>query len=165
MRPTKDLFHRPAMQTLEPLHPELGGQILENRAAGDALRLQIQQVEAVLKMLDPTYSVRGISVKRRKTTPWFKRGTLYRRAVDVLRNAQQAMTATEIANAVLAAAQIEADDRRPFRSLGRAFRPACKTIGGTVSGRLTREYLRSGTLYPATGPKMYFEAGKKERRP
>jgi hypothetical protein len=29
-RPTKSPFHRPAMQTLERLHAELGGQILEN---------------------------------------------------------------------------------------------------------------------------------------
>ena len=45
----------------------------------------MRHVEAVIKMLDPGYSLRAISVKRRQPNPWFKRGTVYRRAVDVLR--------------------------------------------------------------------------------
>ena len=45
----------------------------------------MRHVEAVIKMLDPGYSLRVISVKRRQPNPWFKRGTVYRRAVDVLR--------------------------------------------------------------------------------
>lgn len=52
--PTKDPFHGPAIQILERLHAELGERILDNETVGDALRLQMQQVEAVLKMLDPT---------------------------------------------------------------------------------------------------------------
>ncbi|HEY8335539.1 MAG TPA: hypothetical protein VIQ05_17245 [Tardiphaga sp.] len=130
MRPTKDPFHRPAMQTLERLHAELGGRILDNKVEGDSLRLQMQQVEAVLKMLDPTYSVRGISVKRRKTNQWFKRGTLYRRALDVLRTAEQPMTATELADAVLAAAQIETDDRKSVSILGQSIQASLQNHRG-----------------------------------
>ena len=33
-RPTRDPYARPAIQTLERLHAELGGQILENRRKG-----------------------------------------------------------------------------------------------------------------------------------
>ena len=51
-------------------------------------------------MLDPGYSLRAISVKRRQPNPWFKRGTVYRRAVDVLRTATEPMTAREIAERV-----------------------------------------------------------------
>ena len=36
-------------------------------------------VEACIKMLDPTYNLARITVKRRKANGWFKRGTLYRR--------------------------------------------------------------------------------------
>jgi hypothetical protein len=36
-RPTKSPFHRPAMQTLERLHSELGGQILENKEEAQRL--------------------------------------------------------------------------------------------------------------------------------
>jgi len=44
----------------------------------------MRSVEAVIKMLDRTFNLRAISVKRRQPNPWFKRGTVYRRAVDVL---------------------------------------------------------------------------------
>jgi hypothetical protein len=48
----------------------------------------MMQVEAVLQMLQPGFSVAGIAAKRRnKSNPWFKRGTLLRSAVDVLRRA------------------------------------------------------------------------------
>jgi hypothetical protein len=41
----------------------------------------MMQVEAVLQMLQPGFSVAGIAAKRRnKSNPWFKRGTLLRRA-------------------------------------------------------------------------------------
>jgi hypothetical protein len=60
------------MQTLERLHAELGGQILENKT--EALRLadSMRHVEAVIKMLDPTYNLRRIAVKRRQPNRWFK---------------------------------------------------------------------------------------------
>ena len=69
-------------------------------------------VEAVIKMLDPTYNPLRISVKRRRPNPWFKRGTVYRRAVDVLRTATEPMTAREIAERVLVTANM-ANIKRP----------------------------------------------------
>jgi hypothetical protein len=92
------------MQTLERLHSEQGGQILENKTEALRLAESMRHVEAVIKMLDPTYNLRRIAVKRRQPIPWFKRGTVYRRAVDVLRTAEQPLTAREIAERVLAAA-------------------------------------------------------------
>ena len=60
------------------------------------------QVEAVIKMLEPEFNVRAISAKRRNTgNPWFKRGTLYRATIDVMRRAKEPMTAREIMLAVL----------------------------------------------------------------
>lgn len=95
-RPTRSPFHRPAMQTMERLHSELGGQILENKEEAQRLSGQMLHVEAVIKMLDPTFNLRRIAVKRRKPNPWFKRGTVYRRAVDALRTAEQPLTAANI---------------------------------------------------------------------
>jgi hypothetical protein len=41
-----------------------------------------------------SFDIRTISAKRRdKSNPWFKRGTQFRSAVDVLRRAQASMTA------------------------------------------------------------------------
>jgi len=52
----------------------------------------------------PTYNVRRISTRRRITgNPWFKRGTLFRHALDALRAAQEPLTVREITDAVLAA--------------------------------------------------------------
>ena len=59
-RPTKDPYARPAIQTLERLHAELGGKILENKQEHENLAGQMRHVEAVIKMLDPSYSLRAI---------------------------------------------------------------------------------------------------------
>ena len=116
-RPTKDPYARPAIQTLERLHAELGGKIIENKQEHENLAVQMRHVEAVIKMLNPGYSLRSISVKRRKANPWFKRGTIYRRAVDALRTATEPMTAREIAEKALASAHIESPDKDALADL------------------------------------------------
>jgi hypothetical protein len=116
-RPTKDPYTRPAINTLERLHAELGGQILENKQRHGELSDQMRHVEAVIKMLDPGYSLRAISVKRRKPNPWFKRGTVYRRAVDAMRTATEPLTAREIAELVLAAANVTDPDKEAVADL------------------------------------------------
>jgi hypothetical protein len=88
-RPTRSPFHRPAIQTLERLHSELAGQILHNKQEAQQLAGQMLHVEAVIKMLDPAFNLRRIAVKRRQPNPWFKRGTVYRRAVDALRTEEE----------------------------------------------------------------------------
>ena len=74
-----------AKLTLEQLHAELGGKILDNKAEAGRLRAAMQHVEAVLKLLDPAHNLRTIAVRRRKPNEWFKRGTMWRLALDVLR--------------------------------------------------------------------------------
>jgi hypothetical protein len=106
-RPTKDPYARPAIATLERLHMELGGKLMENRQQAQLLGQQMLHVEAVIKLLDPGFNLARITVKRRKANGWFKRGTLYRRAVDVLRTATEPMTATDIAWKMLEAAEIK----------------------------------------------------------
>jgi hypothetical protein len=108
--PTATILSKQALNTLTQLHAELAGKIDGNRKAGDRLRSQMAQVEAVMKMLDPDFNARSISAKRRNTgNPWFKRGTLFRATVDVLRRSQEAMTADEICRVLL-------DGKRPTPS-------------------------------------------------
>ena len=116
-RPTRDPYARPAIQTLERLHAELGGKILENRQEHANLAEQMRHVEAVIKMLDPGYSLRAISVKRRKPNPWFKRGTVYRRAVDALRTATEPLTARDIAERMLLTAKVTNPDKAALLDL------------------------------------------------
>jgi len=59
-RPTKDPHTRPAINTLERLHMEFGGQILENRQRYGELSHQMRHVETVVKMLDPAYNLARI---------------------------------------------------------------------------------------------------------
>ena len=47
--------------------------------------------------------MRPIAIRRRKHNPWFKRGTVLRIVLDVLRAAKGPMTAREIVLAMLAA--------------------------------------------------------------
>jgi hypothetical protein len=117
-RPTRDPHTRPAINTLERLHAELGGQILENKQRHDELAEQMRHVEACIKLLDPGYNLARITVKRRKANKWFKRGTLYRAALDVLRTATEPMTVTEIAAAAVKGLGVEDADVRAVQTVG-----------------------------------------------
>ena len=100
--------NHPAVAYLVRLHADLGGRMQDNRNEAMRLYQAMRHVEAVIKLFDPGYSVRTISAKRKqKTNPWFKRGTLFRAAVEVLRRAGAPMTAREITAAVLAARGIK----------------------------------------------------------
>jgi hypothetical protein len=106
--PLGTILSKQAINTLTQLHAELAGKIEGNRKSGDKLRMQMMQVEAVIKMLRPDFPINRIAPKRRNTgNPWFKRGTLYRSAIDVLRVAGKPLTARELAVAVL-------DGKRPI---------------------------------------------------
>jgi len=129
-RPTRDPYARPAIQTLERLHGELGGKILENRQEAESLSEQMQHVEAVIKMLDPGYNLARIAIKRRTANPWFKRGTLYRKALDVLRTAEPPMTATEIVQAVLAANKGTNADPKAVQVLSQAILASLRNHDG-----------------------------------
>jgi hypothetical protein len=101
--PRAEIKSKQAIFTLSQLHAELAGKFLENHRQGVRLKTAMLQVEAVLQMLQPGFNIKSISAKRRnKSNPWFKRRTLFRSAVDVLRRAEAPMTAQEIAQALIA---------------------------------------------------------------
>lgn len=92
----------PAVAYLVRLHPDIGGQILENRKEAKRLADVTIHVEAVIRIFDPAYSVRAIAARRRqRTSPWFKRGTLFREALNVMRKARGPLTVAEITAGVL----------------------------------------------------------------
>jgi hypothetical protein len=93
----------PAVAYLTRLHADIGGRILENKKQAHRLAADMIAVEAVIKMFDPEFNARAISARRRVTgNPWFKRGTLFRAALDVLRAAQGPLTVRELTDAILA---------------------------------------------------------------
>jgi hypothetical protein len=73
----------------------------------------MMRVEAVVKMLQPGFNVASIAAKRRnKRNPWFKRGVLFRSAVDVLRRAAVPMTVREIGETPIAGKAPEASRKQ-----------------------------------------------------
>jgi hypothetical protein len=128
--PLGHILTKQALNTLTQLHAELAGKIEQNRKHGDKLRAQMVQVEAVIKMLSPDFNVARIAPKRRNTgNPWFKRGTLYRNALDVLRKATGPMTTSEIVAAVLAAKGVKATAEQ-YRNLESAIRASLDNHNG-----------------------------------
>ena len=94
----------PAVAYLVRLHADIGGKLLDNKKEAVRLASSMLAVEHVIKLFDPDFNARTISARRRqKTNPWFKRGTLFREALDVMRTAAGPLTVGEITAAVLAA--------------------------------------------------------------
>ena len=133
--PRAEIATKQAVYTLGMLHAELAGKLLANKREAIRLRTAMMQVEAVMKMLNPAFNVRLIAPKRRNVgNPWFKRGTLYRSAVDVLRRAERPMTAREIADALLAGKKPEPTRKQVIDVQAAVLAALRKRNGGSVVG-------------------------------
>jgi hypothetical protein len=96
--------NHPTLSALRRLHSEIGGKIIDNRKAAKRLREDRKHVAAVIKMFSPGYDVRTITARRQyKANPWFRRGTLFRSALDVMRATSEPLTVAEIVDRMLTA--------------------------------------------------------------
>jgi hypothetical protein len=136
--PHAKILTKQALYTLSQLHSELAGKLSANQRETKRLRLAIFQVEAVMKMLSPELNLRLIAPKRRNVgNPWFKRGTLYRAVIDVLRRAEgRPMTADDICRALLVGKTPEAT-RKQENNLQAAILAALRKRNG--QGAVTGE--------------------------
>jgi hypothetical protein len=126
------------MHTLRQLHAELAGKLIGNKAEAKRLTTAMLQVEAVMKLLQPGYDVRPIAVRRRKPNPYFKRGTVWRSALEVLRVADRPLTAREIADRMLAAKGVQEPAPKAVRDLAGAVQASLRNHDGkTVIGQGT----------------------------
>jgi hypothetical protein len=133
--PRAEIASKQAAYTLGLLHAELAGKLLANKREAIRLRTAMLQVEAVVKMLEPGFNVASIAAKRRnKSNPWFKRGTLFRSAVDVMRRAGTPMTAREIAEALIAGKAPQATRKQAIDLQAAILAAMRKRNGGTVVG-------------------------------
>jgi len=86
-------------------------------------------------VLDPDFNAHAVSAKRRNTgNPWFKRGTLFRSAVDVLRRATAPMTARQIAEALIAGKAPQATRKQAIDLQAAILVALPKRNGGMVVG-------------------------------
>jgi hypothetical protein len=89
---------------LRRLHAQIGGKIIDSRKNTKRLREDKRHVAAVIRMFSPEYDVKEIAARRTyKANPWFKRGTLFRTALDVMRGTGEPLTIAEIVDRMLAA--------------------------------------------------------------
>jgi hypothetical protein len=76
--------NNPTLCALRRLHAEIGGKIIDNRKNAKRLYEDKRHVAAVIRMFSPDYDVKAIAARRRyKVNAWFKRGTLFRSALDI----------------------------------------------------------------------------------
>ena len=92
----------------------------------------MEHVEAVIKILDPAHNLRTIAVRRRRPNTWFKRGTVFRSALDILRKASEPLTVSGIAARMLEAKQIKDAQRSEVAKLEGAIRCSLETHPNAV---------------------------------
>ncbi len=127
----------PVVPYLVRLHADLGGQIKANQAEAIRLAEAMKHVEAVIKLYDPDYSVRSISIRRRvQGNPWFRRGTMFRYALDALRKAVAPMTVAELTRAVMAERGIKDATAKQRKALEAALRSCLETNAGKTVQRV-----------------------------
>jgi hypothetical protein len=126
----------PAVAYLIRLHADIGGRILDNKRQAERLAAEAVAVETVIKMFDPEFNARAISARRRVTgNPWFKRGTLFRSALDVLRAAKEPMTVREIVDALLAAKGVTDATAKNYKDLQAGLRASLEGHSGKTVER------------------------------
>jgi hypothetical protein len=121
----------PAVAYLVRLHADLGGKIWENKKEAERLAENMKHVEAVIKLFNPAFNVRGIAVRRRyKGNPWFKRGTLFRHAMEIMRQTKVPLTSRQIAELLLASKGIH--DRTVERDLANSVQASLRNREGKI---------------------------------
>ena len=135
--------NHPVLSALIRLHAELGGKIKDNAREAARLRQNMKHVEAVLKLLKPGFDTRPIAVRRRyNANPLFKRGTVFRAALGILRAAPGPLTADEIVVALFQSKGVASPSRDERRFLYGAVNSSLRNNLGksvaTVEGRPRR---------------------------
>lgn len=134
----------PAVAYLVRLHADLGGKLWQNKKEAERLAEAMKHVEAVIKLFDPSYNVRRISIRRRyKGNTWFKRGTIFRRAIDVLRETKTPLSAREIAEQMLIAHGAR-DDASP-----KALRDLAASVVASLQNNEGKTVIRVGEGLPS----------------
>lgn len=120
------------------LHADLGGKIGGVKKEAARLADAMRAVETVIRLFDPAYDVRVR--RRRRLNPWFKRGTMFRAVLDVLKAATGPLTVREIARAVLAGRGKTDPATKVIRDLGGGFRACLSNKEGKSVERVRRGY-------------------------
>jgi hypothetical protein len=83
------------------MHATLAGEMQKSNEHFFKIVKQMREIESVIKMVDPSFKINRIAVPRMQPSGWFKRGTVARTCLDVLRQAGHPLTVREIMDAAL----------------------------------------------------------------
>ncbi len=138
--PKAEIATTQALHTLVQLHAELAGKIDSNKREAERLASCMIHVEAVIKLMDPDFNVRRISVLRRnRKNKWFKRGTMFRAVLAAMKDASGPMTVREITVRVLKAKGVADPDRETILELEGGVRATLIAKRGKVVQKLSNE--------------------------
>jgi hypothetical protein len=129
-----------AIPQLVQLHAQLGAKLRANAAERVKLASDMKHVEAVIRLFDSSYDVRRIAVKRRNArNPWFKRGTLFRAALSMLREADSPLSTLDIAKRLLSAKGSPEPSRQELRKLDASLRSSMNHNDGKAVQKVGNE--------------------------
>jgi hypothetical protein len=132
MKPNHPTFSAPIR-----LHAELGGKIFENRKEAKRLAGDTLHLEAVIRMFSPDFNFKAIAARRRyKGSGVFKRGTLFRAALDALRAGPGPLTVREIVDAILAAKGVTGTTAKQRTGLEAGLRASLENHAGKTVERV-----------------------------
>jgi hypothetical protein len=101
--------HSPLMYGLIKLHSRLEGELRRNRK-------NLAHVRAVIEIISPDFDIASIRPKRQHTrNDWFKRGTGFLVALEVLREAKEPLSMWEICRRMLAKRGVTNPKERDLR--------------------------------------------------
>ena len=127
----------PAVPQLVHLHARLTAELGASLQASERIADNIGHVEAVIRLFDPAYDVRRIPGRRRNVgNPWFKRGTMFRAALDVLRKANEPLTTMDITRRIIAAKGGREPTREQLRKVDAGLRSCLNGNEGKTVRRM-----------------------------
>jgi hypothetical protein len=85
-----------AKHALLEMHATLAGQMQVSNEQFFKIVKEMRAIESVIKMMDPTFKINRIAVRRQQPNGWFKRGTILRLCLSVLREAKEPLTVRQI---------------------------------------------------------------------
>lgn len=132
------MSHSPLMYGLIKLHAEIEGRTIGKRdRSQDAKNAEkLIHIRAVIRMVEPKFDSRRIKPKKHyRTNPWFKRGEIFLAALDVLREANEPLTQTEISEKMLKKRGVNKPDQNELRVVRNAIKNTLpRYVGKAVIG-------------------------------
>jgi hypothetical protein len=101
-----------AKHALLEMHATLAGEMQRSNEHFFKIVKEMRAIESAIKMMDPTFKINRIAVRRPQPNNWLKRGTIARTCLEVLRRAGKPLTVREIMDAAFIAKGYDPDKEK-----------------------------------------------------